>query len=64
MSRLTVERLTKEFPTRAEPLVVLRGVSLELASGENLAITGPSGSDFIDCCRTGRTKMVFQSSVA
>jgi len=44
MSHLKVERLTKEFPTRAEPLVVLRGVSFELASGQNLAITGPSGS--------------------
>ncbi len=44
MTKLLVENVTKEYPTRAEPLVVLRGVSLELASGENLAVVGPSGS--------------------
>lgn len=44
MSRLTVADVTKEFPTRGEPLVVLRGVSLELAAGENVAVMGPSGS--------------------
>lgn len=44
MSRLTVDNLVKEFPTRDEPLVVLRGVSLELNSGDCVAITGPSGS--------------------
>jgi lipoprotein-releasing system ATP-binding protein len=44
MSRLIVENVTKEFPTRAEPLVVLRGISLELSSGENMAVMGPSGS--------------------
>jgi len=43
MPRLAVENLTKEFPTRGEPLVVLRGVSLQLSSGESLAIVGPSG---------------------
>ena len=43
-SDLTVEDITKEFPTRAEPLVVLRGCSFELSAGENLAILGPSGS--------------------
>lgn len=44
MSKLVVTDVTKEFPTRGEPLVVLRGVSLSLNSGENMAIIGPSGS--------------------
>ncbi len=44
MPDLIVEDVTKEFPTRGEPLVVLQGVSLELSAGENLAIVGPSGS--------------------
>jgi lipoprotein-releasing system ATP-binding protein len=44
MSNLTVDNVTKEYPTRADPLVVLRGVSFALARGENLAILGPSGS--------------------
>jgi len=44
MTRLSVENVVKEFPTRAEPLVVLRGISLQLESGRNLAIIGPSGS--------------------
>jgi lipoprotein-releasing system ATP-binding protein len=44
MSELTVEHLSKSFPTRGEPLVVLRDVSLALAAGQNAAIVGPSGS--------------------
>lgn len=44
MAQLVVENLTKQFPTRGEPLVVLRGVSLELATGQNLGVLGPSGS--------------------
>ncbi len=44
MADLVVNNITKEFPTRAENLVVLRGASLELSRGQNLAILGPSGS--------------------
>lgn len=44
MSGLLVENIVKEFPTRAEPLVVIGGVSLELEPGGNLAVLGPSGS--------------------
>ncbi len=44
MTQLLVENVAKEFPTRAEPLVVLKEVSLELRQGENVAILGPSGS--------------------
>jgi lipoprotein-releasing system ATP-binding protein len=44
MPDLAVHDVAKEFSTRAEPLVVLRGCSFELARGENLAILGPSGS--------------------
>ena len=44
MHELVVRDVTKAFPTRGEPLVILRGCSLELSAGENLAIVGPSGS--------------------
>src|SRR5256714_7934069 len=44
MADLVVEHLSKTFPTRSEPLVVLRDVSLTLNSGQNAAILGPSGS--------------------
>jgi lipoprotein-releasing system ATP-binding protein len=44
MTHLGVHEVAKEFPTRGEPLVVLRGVSLELKQSENVAIVGPSGS--------------------
>jgi lipoprotein-releasing system ATP-binding protein len=40
---LSIADVVKDYPTRAEPLRVLRGVSCELAEGENLAILGPSG---------------------
>ncbi|MCA9223891.1 MAG: ABC transporter ATP-binding protein [Pirellulaceae bacterium] len=43
MSELIVDHVSKQYPTRAEPLVVLRDVSLKLSAGENLAIVGPSG---------------------
>jgi len=41
---LIVEQLSKEFPTRGDPLVVLREVGLTLQRGDAIAITGPSGS--------------------
>jgi len=44
MSSLVVEAVCKEYPTRGEPLRVLRGVSLVLESGQTAAIMGPSGS--------------------
>ena len=44
MTQLVVDNVSKQYPTRAEPLLVLRDVSLCLAAGENAAIVGPSGS--------------------
>ena len=41
---LLVRNLSREYPTRGEPLRVLRNINLELARGETLAIMGPSGS--------------------
>jgi lipoprotein-releasing system ATP-binding protein len=43
MAELSVSHLAKEYPSRAEPVVVLRDVNLELSRGENIAIVGPSG---------------------
>lgn len=44
MPDLHVDHLAKQYPTRSEPLEVLRDISLELSAGQNLAILGPSGS--------------------
>jgi lipoprotein-releasing system ATP-binding protein len=41
---LTVHNLCKDYPTRGEPLRVLREVNLQLNPGEALAVLGPSGS--------------------
>lgn len=43
MAQLDVANLCKEYPTRGEPLKVLRDVSCTLTSGQNMAILGPSG---------------------
>ncbi|MFO0867861.1 MAG: ABC transporter ATP-binding protein [Pirellulales bacterium] len=44
MADLIVDKLCKQYPTRGEPLVVLRDVSLAVSAGESLAVLGPSGS--------------------
>jgi lipoprotein-releasing system ATP-binding protein len=44
MPDLSVQHVTKSFPTPAEPLVVLREASFELSAGQDVAILGPSGS--------------------
>src|SRR5438105_5914053 len=43
-SALQVIDLHKQYPAPAEPLIVLRGISLEMSPGDSLAIVGPSGS--------------------
>ena len=41
---LTIRGLEKSYPTPQGPLPVLRGVDLDLAAGETLAVMGESGS--------------------
>jgi putative ABC transport system ATP-binding protein len=41
---LEVRQVSKAYPTAQGPLMVLRGVSLALAPGRSLALTGESGS--------------------
>jgi len=41
---IRVVGLRREYPTPAEPLVVLDGVDMELGRGGSMAIMGPSGS--------------------
>lgn len=41
---LQVRDVTREYPTPAEPLVVLSGVNFTMARGESMAIMGESGS--------------------
>ena len=44
MADLIVDKVSKEFPTPGEPLVVLQDASLTLSAGQTAAILGPSGS--------------------
>jgi putative ABC transport system ATP-binding protein len=41
---LSVRNLTKSYRSAGEQVVVLRGVSLQVAAGERVALTGESGS--------------------
>ncbi len=41
---LSVQDVTRVYPTAAGPLTVLRSASFDLAAGETLALVGPSGS--------------------
>lgn len=41
---LLARDLSKDYPTRSGPLSILRGVNLDLARGDALAVMGPSGS--------------------
>lgn len=40
---LQVQELSKDYPTRNEPLAVLRDISFEIPLGQSVAILGPSG---------------------
>lgn len=44
MTTLVATNLSKQYPTRGEPLRILHDLDLELTAGENVAIVGPSGS--------------------
>ena len=44
MAVLSVQNLTKTYRTASETIAVLRGVNLEVARGERVALTGESGS--------------------
>ena len=44
LTGLSATDVRKEYPTPAEPLVVLRGITFSLSPGDKLAIIGPSGS--------------------
>ena len=44
MTTLVANNLSKQYPTRGEPLRILHELNLELSAGENVAIVGPSGS--------------------
>jgi putative ABC transport system ATP-binding protein len=41
---LNIQNVTKSFPGADGPVAVLRGIDLQMAAGETLALTGESGS--------------------
>lgn len=43
-SDLELTAITKQFESAGQPLEILRGVDLQMARGDSVAITGPSGS--------------------
>ena len=43
MAELSVNQIKKNYPTRGEPLEVLRNVTFSLADGQSAAVLGPSG---------------------
>lgn len=43
MAELEVRDLSKSYPTRSEPLEILRQVNLSMELGDRVAIVGPSG---------------------
>lgn len=44
MPDLLLTNITRDYPTRGEPLRILTGLDLTLSAGDNAAILGPSGS--------------------
>lgn len=73
MADLIVDKVSKEFPTPGEPLVVLQDASLTLSAGQTAAILGPSGSGkstllyilgTLDQPTTGSVQMVGQDPFA
>src|SRR3972149_1696711 len=53
MTTLTLDRLTKVFPSRHGTVAALRGLSLSVRSGELLALLGPSGCGKTTALRLG-----------
>ena len=43
MAELEIRDIGRSYPTRGEPLQILRGISFDMSSGDRMAIVGPSG---------------------